>query len=104
MESQVSPASVDSIPVSANQEDHVSMGSIAAMQTWQILEHLHHIFAIELICVAQAIDLARIQDQIAPALREVYQIIRKEVPVLKEDRELAPDIQKCVELIRKREL
>ncbi|MHA2226105.1 MAG: histidine ammonia-lyase [Candidatus Hodarchaeales archaeon] len=98
------PASVDSIPVSANQEDHVSMGSVAAMQTWQILEHLHHIFSIELICVAQAIDLARIQDQIAPALLNIYQNIRKVIPVLSEDRELAPDIQKCVELIRKRVL
>ena len=51
------PASVDSIPTSANQEDHVSMGSIAARHARTVLEHVERILAIELSCAAQALDL-----------------------------------------------
>ncbi len=98
------PASVDSIPVSANQEDHVSMGSIAANQTRKIIEHVQHILAIELLCVSQAIDLAEIRDTIAPTTLETYNKIREVVPMLSEDRELSPDIQLCVDLIQKRHL
>jgi histidine ammonia-lyase len=96
------PSSVDSIPVSANQEDHVSMGTIAAIHTRRIVEHVHYILAIELLCVSQAIDLAEIQHQLAPKTSEVYQNIRKAIPMLHEDRELSPDINTCVELIRNR--
>jgi histidine ammonia-lyase len=98
------PASVDSIPVSANQEDHVSMGSIAANQTSKIIEHVQYILTIELLCASQAIDLAGIQDQIAPTTLKTYKAIREIVPMLSEDRELSPDINSCVELIRKRHL
>ncbi len=94
------PSSVDSIPVSANQEDHVSMGTIAATHTRKIVEHVNFILAIELLCVSQAIDLAEIQDQLAPTTLEVYQKIRKVIPKLSEDRELSPDINACAELIR----
>ncbi|MHA2203392.1 MAG: HAL/PAL/TAL family ammonia-lyase, partial [Candidatus Hodarchaeales archaeon] len=94
------PSSVDSIPVSANQEDHVSMGTIAAIHTRKIVEHVHFILAIELLCVSQAIDLAEIQDQLAPTTLEVYQKIREVIPKLSKDRELSPDINACVELIR----
>jgi histidine ammonia-lyase len=96
------PSSVDSIPVSANQEDHVSMGTVAAIHTRRIIEHVHCILAIELLCVSQAIDLAEIQDQLAPKTQEAYQKIREAVPMLHEDRELSPDINTCVELIRNR--
>ncbi|MFX1282266.1 MAG: histidine ammonia-lyase [Promethearchaeota archaeon] len=99
-----SPASIDSIPVSANQEDHVSMGSIAAIQTRKIIKHVQYILAIELLCVSQAIDLAEIQDQLAQKSLEVYHKIRKVVPKLIEDRELSPDINQCVELIKNRKL
>src|SRR5439155_16572551 len=51
------PASADSIPTSANQEDHVSMGPIAGRQARQILEHVERIVAIELLCAARALDL-----------------------------------------------
>ncbi|MFW9904215.1 MAG: histidine ammonia-lyase [Candidatus Thorarchaeota archaeon] len=96
------PSSIDSIPVSANQEDHVSMGTIAAIHTRRIIEHVHCILAIELLCVSQAIDLAEIQGQLAPKTLEAYQKIRKAIPTLREDRELAPDINACTELIRNR--
>jgi histidine ammonia-lyase len=98
------PASVDSIPVSANQEDHVSMGTIAANKTRKIIDHIHYILAIELLCAAQAIDLAQIHDQIASRVLITYQKIREVVPMLLEDRELAPDIEKCVKLIKNRVL
>ncbi|UCG02678.1 MAG: histidine ammonia-lyase [Candidatus Heimdallarchaeota archaeon] len=99
-----SPSSVDSIPVSANQEDHVSMGTIAALHTQRIIEHVQFILAIELLCVSQAIDVAEIQDKLAHTTLEVYQKIRKVIPMLHEDRELSPDINTCVELIRNRRL
>ena len=51
------PASADSIPTSANQEDHVSMGAIAARHARQVLEHAERIVGIELLCAAQALDL-----------------------------------------------
>ena len=51
------PASADSIPTSANQEDHVSMGSIAARHARRVLEHVERILAIELLCAAQGLDL-----------------------------------------------
>ena len=51
------PASVDSIPTSANQEDHVSMGPIAGRQARTIVEHVEQIVAIELLCAARALDL-----------------------------------------------
>ncbi|MFX1515274.1 MAG: histidine ammonia-lyase [Promethearchaeota archaeon] len=98
-----SPSSVDSIPVSANQEDHVSMGTISANYTRRIVEHVQIILAIELLCVAQAIDIAEIQDQLAPTTLEVYQKIRKSIPMLIEDREISSDINMCVELIRNRQ-
>ena len=90
--------------MSDNQEDHVSMGSIAANQTRKIIGHLQYILAIELLCASQAIDLAGIQDQIAPTTLKTYKTIREIVPMLSEDRELSPDFNSCVELIRKRHL
>ncbi len=98
------PSSIDSIPVSANHEDHVSMGSIAALHTRKIIEHVHYILAIELLCASQAIDLTGIQDQISPTTLRAYQTIRNKIPMLSEDRELSPDINRCVELIRNRRL
>ncbi len=98
------PASVDSIPVSANQEDHVSMGTLAARQTRSIIKNVENILAIELLCVCQAVDLAKIQDQLSPVCRKIHSQIRNKIPTLIRDRELTDDIQLCVDLIQKKAL
>jgi histidine ammonia-lyase len=95
-----SPASVDSIPVSANQEDHVSMGTIAARKARKIIENVRQVLAIELLCATQAIDLAEIKDQISEKSYLAYQKIREKIPMLSEDRELAPDINLCANMIK----
>ena len=99
-----SPASVDTISVSANQEDHVSMGMNAANKLNQLLLNLIQILSIELLCVIQAIDLAEIKTQISASNREIYEIVRKHIPKLEEDRELSVDIEKAISLITKKKL
>ena len=91
------PASVDSIPTSANQEDHVSMGTIAARQAQAILKNTQYVLAIEALCACQAIDL---RDRVpAPAARQACDLIRQHVGFLEEDRELAPDIEQVWRLV-----
>ncbi|MCL7971948.1 MAG: histidine ammonia-lyase [marine benthic group bacterium] len=95
------PDSVDSIPSSANQEDHVSMGANAARHTMEILENLRHILAIELLTGAQAIDLREAgADGLAPLTRTVHEKIRSRVKFLEHDRVLTPDIEAVVDLVR----
>jgi histidine ammonia-lyase len=95
------PDSVDSIPSCADQEDHVSMGANAARHAWEIVDNVRHIIAIELLTAAQAIDLrAEGPARLAPATRAAYAAIRKQVEYLEHDRELTPDIQRLVEMIR----
>lgn len=78
------PASVDSIPTSANQEDHVSMSTIAARKCRQIVDHVEQVLAIELITACQAVDL--LKDKRLPApLKRVYQLIRRHVPMVEAD-------------------
>jgi histidine ammonia-lyase len=93
------PASVDSIPTSANFEDFVSMGSIAARKTVEILRNVEHVVAIELLCAAQGIDF-RGSDKLGKGTKVAHSLLRKRVPMLKEDRVLSNDIQTVVELIR----
>jgi len=99
-----SPASVDSIPSSANQEDHVSMGSISARKLSGIVENVRNVLAIELMCAAQAIDLSGTVGGLAPKTRSVYEAIRSRVPILDKDRTLYPDINQIAGLIRRGEL
>ena len=93
------PASVDSIPTSGNQEDHVSMGTIAARKAYQITQHTLELLALELMCGAQAADFRGI-DRLAPATRAVYDLIRKDVPFVVEDVYLYPLMMKCVDLVK----
>jgi histidine ammonia-lyase len=93
------PASVDSIPTSANKEDHVSMGTIAARKAREILSNAEHVIGIELLCAAQALDLFT---NLKPGegTLAAYQAIRSAIPHLETDRQLAPDIAAMRELIR----
>jgi len=92
------PASVDSIPTSANQEDHVSMGTIAARQARDILGNVQYVIAIELMCASQGIDFR--DNEPALRLAKVYRLVREQVAMLENDRALAPDIEKTLELIK----
>ncbi|MBN1587935.1 MAG: histidine ammonia-lyase [Pirellulales bacterium] len=97
------PASVDSIPTSLNQEDHVSMGPIAGTKVNRIVENLRRVLAIELLAAAQAFFLLRPRRS-APKLAEVYLRIREFVPPLEKDRNLSNDIELIAEKIHSREI
>ena len=92
------PASVDSIPTSGNQEDHVSMGMGAALKLKQVLMNVERILAIELLCGAQGVDLHR---PLHPGIRnrEVVTLLRKIVPFLEQDRALTLDIEQIRRLV-----
>jgi histidine ammonia-lyase len=87
------PASVDSIPTSADQEDHVSMGTIAARKASSILGNVKNVIAIEYMCAAQGIDLLAPLKASDP-IETAKETLRKEVVKLEEDRTLTPDINK----------
>ena len=93
------PASVDSIPSSAMQEDHVSMGWHAARKLRTIVDHLRRILAIEIMAAARALEL-RGPLQPSPASREVIVRLRREVPGPGADRFLAPEISAAEQIIR----
>ena len=94
------PASSDTIPSSANVEDHVSMGATAVRQAWQIMEHVETIVAIELLCAAQGIDFRRQNgEQMGRGTEAAYQLIRQHVPFIDEDSFLAPHIESVRQLV-----
>lgn len=86
------PASVDSIPSSANQEDHVSMGTIGARHAHQIIQNCRRVIAIEAICAAQGVEY-RGNILMSPALQNKWQSIRSIVPSIIEDRIFSVDIE-----------
>ncbi|WP_326910061.1 histidine ammonia-lyase [Sedimentibacter sp. MB31-C6] len=92
------PASVDSIPSSANQEDHVSMGTIAARKAKEIMENVRRVLSMEIMCACQGIDL-RGNKGLGKGTKPAYNAIRKCVPTLTEDRPLYEDINKCEDLL-----
>jgi histidine ammonia-lyase len=93
------PASVDSIPTSANKEDHVSMGTISARQCREVIKNTENVIAIELLCAAQALDLFT---NLKPGdgTLEAYRVIRETIPSLEKDRILSKDIAAMLELTR----
>jgi histidine ammonia-lyase len=93
------PASVDSIPTSANQEDHNSMGSIAAQKCWRVLKNAQTVIAIELMTAAQAIDF-HLPLKCGKGTNAAYQAIRRSIAHLDDDRILHDDIQKALELVK----
>lgn len=93
------PASVDSIPSSAMQEDHVSMGWSAARKLRKAIENLSRILAIELVTSARAIDL-RAELQPSPAAAKVIQVLRTVVPGVGPDRWLSPELEAATSLVQ----
>ena len=87
------PASSDSIPTSSNFEDFVSMGPGAAHKASTIVENAQYVIAIELLASTQGIDLRQKRAQ-GKGTRRVYQLLRRYVPRLKQDRSLHDDIEK----------
>ena len=98
MKSLAHPAGVDTIPTSANKEDHVSMSMTAALKAETSVTRAREVVAIEILCACQAIDLLAPLAS-SPALQRVHQLVRSRVPVLDDDRAPAPDIVAITELI-----
>lgn len=92
------PASVDSIPSSANKEDHVSMGAISARKALQVTENVLHVIAIELIAAAQALDVQE-KRQLGEGTELIYNFVREQIAFLDRDRVLSDDIVKLKELL-----
>ncbi len=92
------PASVDSIPSSANQEDHVSMGTIAARKAQKIAAHTRRVVALEMFCAAQAVDFIG-NRRLSPISRRTYEVIRKRVPFLEGDAIMKPYMDAIEELL-----
>ncbi len=97
------PASVDSIPTSANQEDHNSMGSIAAQKCWRILKNAQTVIAIEMMTAAQGIDF-HAPLKCGKGTDAAYRTIRRSIPHLEEDRVLHDDIQTSLGLLKSGEI
>jgi histidine ammonia-lyase len=92
------PAGVDTIPTSANKEDHVSMSMTAALKADRAVGRAREVIAIEILCACQAIDLLA-PSATSPALQKVHALVRSRVPVLADDRAPSPDIVAITELI-----
>jgi histidine ammonia-lyase len=98
LKSLAHPAGVDTIPTSANKEDHVSMSMTAALKAECAVSRAREVIAIEILCAAQAIDLLAPLATSAP-LQHVHRLVRSRVPMLEADRAPAPDIVAITELI-----
>jgi histidine ammonia-lyase len=99
------PASVDSIPTSANQEDHNSMGSIAAHKLLQVLKNVRTVLAIEMMVAAQGLDMARPHPRSGKPMKAgrgveaAHAEVRKRIKRLRQDRALSDDIRESVGLL-----
>jgi histidine ammonia-lyase len=92
------PASVDSLPTSANQEDHVSMATFAARRLQAMIRNTAHILGIELLASAQGIEFLR-PLRSAAALEMAHALLREVCPSVDRDRYLAPDIERATALV-----
>ena len=93
------PASVDTIPTSANKEDHVSMSMTAALKAERALPLVTHVIAVEVLCACQALDLLA-PLVTSPPLARVHAAVRARVPTLLADRSPAPDLEQIAAMIR----
>ena len=92
------PASVDSLPTSANQEDHVSMATFAARRLQPMINNVAHILAIEWLAAAQGIEFLRPLAS-SPPLEAAHALLRQGVPAMPTDRHIAPDIEHASMLV-----
>lgn len=92
------PASVDSIPSSANQEDHVSMGTTAARKLRKVVQNVFRVLAIEYLASSQAIDFS--EGKLGRGTQQAYDLLRKHIPRLEEDRVMYVDMAKAEELLK----
>jgi histidine ammonia-lyase len=95
------PASVDSIPTSANKEDHVSMGMTAALKLRSILDNLEIVLAGEILAACQALEFRKPLEP-GEGTRRAYELVRQSVSPLETDREVSPDIAAVRKLIRQK--
>lgn len=93
------PASVDSIPSSANQEDHVSMGTIAARKAYEILGNVRKVISMEILAACQGIELRKIE-KLGKGTEGAYKEVRKVVEYYKDDRVMYLDINTVEELVK----
>jgi histidine ammonia-lyase len=93
------PASVDSLPTSANQEDHVSMATFAARRLQAMVFNTAHILGIELLAAAQGIEFLR-PLRSSEALEQAHAALRRSVPAMHQDRLLAPDIAQAAAMVQ----
>lgn len=93
------PASVFTLPTSANKEDHVSMGMTAALKLAQIVKNVETVLAIELLCAAQGLEFLKPLKP-GPKLAEVYRRVRQHVPALERDAQLSVFIESLVPVVR----
>jgi histidine ammonia-lyase len=93
------PASVDSIPSSANQEDHVSMGTIGSRHAYQIIQNARRVIAIELLCGLQAVEFRGVQ-HMASATKALFENARKLAPSIVKDRMFSKDIEALAEWLK----
>jgi histidine ammonia-lyase len=96
---RATPASVDSIPTCANQEDHVSMAAHGARRLLAMAANTSAILGIELLVAAQGCDFHAPLAS-SPALERLRSLLRAEVPHLEDDRWMAPDMEKAIALVR----
>jgi histidine ammonia-lyase len=92
------PASVDTIPTSGNQEDHVSMGWGAGKKLAQVIDNARRVIAIEILCATQGIEY-RLPQRSGTGVASVVDLIREHVPSLDQDRPLTDEIEKVTALI-----
>lgn len=97
------PASADSIPTSLGVEDHVSMGSISARKTLQIIENLEKILGIELFCAAQGFDFCKPLKS-GFLIDKCHEYIRSKIDFVENDRVLYKDINTAIDIVRNKEL
>jgi len=93
------PASVDSIPTSLGQEDHVSMGSISALKLREVMNNVEYVLAVELLTSAQALDF-RLPLKPGTAVHVAQQYLRSRIPHAHEDYEVRNDIELCATILR----